>query len=215
MIRDTWYYNILIASPPAALWGRLKTCAPVGNRRPSDAPNYSISSPPRCLVAARAAVWGGPPGPQPAPRCLQNQKLRNEPNALRCDLSFKCSLDCSSVWFLAPKVPSCEKSRIDGSGRLPCETRPQVRSKCYTIAGLVLDFKIPATAPVAVPVRSCLLFNIRYRLQRKRGVLDDLAKLLRLAAGAAAMRPGPTGPTASPYPAIHNKAGSVERHCAG
>jgi hypothetical protein len=30
----TLYYNTLISSPPAMiLWGRLKTCAPVGNRR--------------------------------------------------------------------------------------------------------------------------------------------------------------------------------------
>jgi len=79
MIRMYYYILIPLHAAPitAALWGRLKTCAPVGNRRPSDAPNCSISS--------RAAVWGGPPGPQPAPRpasCLQSQKLRNEPNAL-------------------------------------------------------------------------------------------------------------------------------------
>jgi hypothetical protein len=33
-------------------------------------------------ISTEPVWWGGPPGPQPAPRpasCLQNQKLRNEP----------------------------------------------------------------------------------------------------------------------------------------
>jgi hypothetical protein len=40
--------------PCCALWGRLKTCAPVGNRRFADAPDYTISSHP---AAVPRDVW--------------------------------------------------------------------------------------------------------------------------------------------------------------
>jgi hypothetical protein len=50
----------------AALWGRLKTCAPVDNRRTA---RFLLPAPldHAMFGCGYAAPWGGPPGPRPTP----------------------------------------------------------------------------------------------------------------------------------------------------
>ena len=52
-----------VTASSATLWGRMKSCRPVGNRRPSNTcPNYSISSPRDVWLRLRAASVGPTPG---------------------------------------------------------------------------------------------------------------------------------------------------------
>jgi hypothetical protein len=88
-------------SPVAAgcvLWGRLKTCAPVGNRRPRDAPNYSISSP--CGSSATQFLVAA---------------CRSVGQALRCNRAATCRSTVRKRFARCPKLSQRAKKQHNQS----------------------------------------------------------------------------------------------------